>query len=48
MVGGWSRRVEDPADITPAVQEALAANTVALVNVLTDPKGRRSGAAYLG
>ena len=25
-----------------------AANTVALVNVLTDPKGRRSGAAYLG
>ena len=48
MVGGWSRRVEDPADITPAVQEALAANTVALVNVLTDPKGRRSGSAYLG
>ena len=48
MVGGWSRRVEDPADIAPAVQEALAANTVALVNVLTDPKGRRSGSAYLG
>ncbi len=48
MVGGWARRVEDPADIAPAVQEALAANTVALVNVLTDPKGRRSGSAYLG
>ena len=48
MVGGWSRRVEDPADIKPAVQEALAANTIALVNVLTDPKGRRSGSAYLG
>jgi thiamine pyrophosphate-dependent acetolactate synthase large subunit-like protein len=48
MVGGWSRRVEDPADIAPAVQEALAADTVALVNVLTDPKGRRSGSAYLG
>ena len=48
MVGGWARRVEDPADIAPAVREALAADTVALVNVLTDPKGRRSGAAYLG
>ena len=48
MVGGWARRVEDPADIAPALREALAADTVALVNVLTDPKGRRSGAAYLG
>tara|TARA_B100001123_G_scaffold422145_1_gene530671 strand:- start:15306 stop:16949 length:1644 start_codon:yes stop_codon:yes gene_type:complete len=48
MVGGWSRRVEDPADIIPAIKEALSANTVALVNVLTDPKGRRSGSAYLG
>ncbi len=48
MVGGWARRVEDPADIAPAVREALAANTVALINVLTDPKGRRSGSAYLG
>ncbi len=32
----------------PPPRAILAANTVALVNVLTDPKGRRSGAAYLG
>ena len=48
MVGGYARRVEDPAEIGPAIEEALAANTIALVNVLTDPKGRRSGSAYLG
>ena len=48
MVGGWARRVEDPADIAPALREALAADTVALLNVLTDPKGSRSGSAYLG
>ncbi|GAB4324272.1 MAG: hypothetical protein Kow0010_06060 [Dehalococcoidia bacterium] len=48
MVGGFGRRVEDPADIRPAIEEALAAGTVAVINVLTDPKGRRRGSMYLG
>lgn len=48
MVGGYGRRVTDPADIGPAIREAIDANTVAVVNVVTDPKGGRRGAAYLG
>lgn len=48
MVGGFGRRVDDPADLRPALEAALAAGTVAVVNVLTDPKGRRRGSAYLG
>ena len=41
MVGGYSQRVTDPADIKPAVKRALAANTVAVVNVITDPNASR-------
>ena len=37
MVGGYAARVTNPADIKPAVQRALQANTVSLVNVITDP-----------
>ncbi|HEY4668500.1 MAG TPA: thiamine pyrophosphate-binding protein, partial [Tepidiformaceae bacterium] len=48
MVGGMARRVEDPADIAPALQEALAADRLALINVMTDPKGGRRGSMYLG
>lgn len=47
MVGGYSRRVERPEDIRPAIDEALAANTVGVINVLTDPKGGRRGSSYL-
>lgn len=48
MVGGFARRVEDPAGIKPALKEALAANTLALINVVVDPKARGArGANYL-
>ena len=45
MVGAYAQRVTDPADIKPTVQRALASNSVAIVNVITDPdagKGRRT------
>ena len=44
MVGGYGERVTDPAQIAPAIQRALDSNSVAIVNVLTDPnEGGRSG-----
>lgn len=44
MVGGYGERVTDPAEIAPAIQRALDSNSVAIVNVLTDPnEGGRSG-----
>ena len=48
MVGGFARKITDPADIQPALKEALSSGKVSVLNVLTDPKGRRSGSAYLG
>jgi thiamine pyrophosphate-dependent acetolactate synthase large subunit-like protein len=48
MVGGFARRVERPADIRPALEAALSADRLALVNVLTDPKGSTRGSMYLG
>ncbi len=48
MVGGFSARVTDPNDIRPTLEKALASNTVAVINVLTDPKGGRRGSMYLG
>ena len=48
MVGGYSRRVTDPSDIQPAIRDAIQADKVSVINVLTDPKGARRGAAYLG
>ncbi len=48
MVGGFGRKVEDPAEIGPTIKEAIAANTVAVINVVTDPKGGRRGSNYLG
>ena len=48
MVGGFGRKVEDPAEIGPTIKEAIAANTVAVINVITDPKGGRRGSNYLG
>ena len=48
MVGGFGRKVEDPAEIGPTIKEAMAANTVAVINVITDPQGARRGSNYLG
>jgi len=48
MVGGYACKITDPADLRPALQEALASGKVSVLNVMTDPKGRRSGSAYLG
>lgn len=35
--GGWGRRVEDPGDLDDALQEALAQNRPALLDVMVDP-----------
>jgi thiamine pyrophosphate-dependent acetolactate synthase large subunit-like protein len=48
MVGGFSARVTKPEDIRPTIERAIAANTVAVINVITDPKGGRRGTGYLG
>jgi thiamine pyrophosphate-dependent acetolactate synthase large subunit-like protein len=48
MVGGVARRVERPADIRPALEAALSADRLALVNVFTDPEGSSRGSMYLG
>ncbi|HET7738549.1 MAG TPA: thiamine pyrophosphate-dependent enzyme, partial [Tepidiformaceae bacterium] len=48
MVGGYARKIERPEDFVPALTEALASNTVSILNVLTDPKGNRRGGVYLG
>ena len=50
MVGGYAERVEDPDELRPALDRALNAGTIALLNVVTDPKGQRAGggAGYLG
>jgi thiamine pyrophosphate-dependent acetolactate synthase large subunit-like protein len=47
MVGGFSARVTDPAQIKPTLERALGAGKVAVVNILTDPKGGRRGSMYL-
>jgi 2-hydroxyacyl-CoA lyase 1 len=48
MVGGFSAKVTDPADIRPTLERALSSGKVAVVNVLTDPKGGSRGSMYLG
>jgi thiamine pyrophosphate-dependent acetolactate synthase large subunit-like protein len=47
MVGAFSARVTDPADLRPTLERALAADNVAVINVITDPKGGRRGSMYL-
>ena len=48
MVDGHAERVERPEQIRPALERALAADRVALVHVLIDPKATRaSGGTYL-
>ena len=48
MVGGFAAKVTDPGDIRPTLERALASGKVAVVNVLTDPKGGSRGSMYLG
>ena len=36
-LGGWGEYVEEPGDIRPALERALASGKPALVNVVTDP-----------
>ena len=48
MVGGFAARVTDPADIRPTLDRALNSGKVAVVNVITDPKGGSRGSMYLG
>ena len=48
MVGGFSARVTDPAQIRPTLEKALASDRVAVINVITDPKGGQRGSMYLG
>jgi acetolactate synthase-1/2/3 large subunit len=47
-LGGVGFHVEKPADLTPAVKQALASGTVACVNVTIDPLHleREGGGAY--
>ena len=48
MVDGLALRVERPEEIRPALDRALAADTVSVVHVRVDPKATRvSGANYL-
>ena len=47
MVGGYSERVTDPAEIRPAMERAFASGKVSLLNVVTDPKAKRRGSGYL-
>jgi acetolactate synthase-1/2/3 large subunit len=37
-LGGWGAYVEEPDDIRPALEKAVAAGKPALVNVITDPE----------
>ena len=48
MVDGHAERVEQPDEIRPALERALAAERPALVHVRIDPKATRlSGGTYL-
>lgn len=48
MVGGYGEKVEDPAQIKPAIGRALESGKVSLLNVMVDPKGGvRRGGGYL-
>ena len=48
MVDGHAERVEQPQDIRPAIERALASNKVAVAHVIDDPKAMRlSGGNYM-
>ncbi len=44
-LGGWGELVTDPAQIRPALERAIASNTVACVNVMLDPEAPASSGA---
>jgi thiamine pyrophosphate-dependent acetolactate synthase large subunit-like protein len=48
MVGGFSAKVTEASQIRPTLERALNSGKVAVVNVLTDPKGGSRGSMYLG
>jgi 2-hydroxyacyl-CoA lyase 1 len=48
MVGGFSAKVTEASQIRPTLERALDSGRVAVVNVLTDPKGGSRGSMYLG
>jgi len=37
MFGGYGEKVEQPADVKPALKRAFAADTFSVINVITDP-----------
>ena len=48
MVGGYAASVDDPAEIRPAIERALASDRVALINAVVDTEGgTRRGGGYL-
>lgn len=48
MVDGYGERVEDPAEIKPAIGRALASGKVSIINAIVDPEGgSRRGGGYL-
>lgn len=48
MVGGYGERVDEPAQIRPALERAFGSGKVAVVNVMVDPEGgARKGGGYL-
>lgn len=48
MVDGHAEKVENPADIKPAIRRAIESNRTAVVNVMVDPEGgARRGGGYL-
>ncbi|MEO8539440.1 MAG: thiamine pyrophosphate-binding protein [bacterium] len=48
MVGAFSAKVTEASQIRPTLEKALNSGKVAVVNVLTDPKGGSRGSMYLG
>lgn len=45
-LGLYTRRVENPAELRAALDEALASGRGALINVVTDPKARAGGGQF--
>jgi acetolactate synthase-1/2/3 large subunit len=43
MVGGHAEYVEEPEQIRPALDRAMAADKLAIVHVRVDPKAARMG-----
>lgn len=46
-LGGWGELVEDPEEVGPAFERALAAGVPAVINVITDPEAEYPRSAVL-